>query len=269
MSWAGTGEAFAASYAALCAGTGERLREIAGPGRGRTLLDVGAGDGTLAAAWTDAGWRVTAAEPEPSMREAARARHPKLKLVRDALPDLSFDDDRFDVVTANFVLNHVPDPRAAAAELRRVARDLVIATTWSASPTALWGEVTARAGLAPASGSRLPPEKDFARTAEGLRRMLTEVGWHPAVTELTWTWHVEPEVLWRSVTGGVAGAGAFYATLAGADRARFQMAFDELTADRSEGGRMPMTQTAAIAPSICAEGDRSRVSASGPGIRHG
>lgn len=247
MSWAGTGEAFAASYAAVCAGTGERLREIAGPARGRALLDVGAGDGTLAAAWADAGWRVTAAEPEPSMREVARARHPKLPIVSHALPHLPFDDGRFDAVTANFVLNHVPDPRAAATELRRVSRDLVIVTTWSAAPTALWREVTARAGLVPASPARLDPDKDFERTADGLRRMLTEAGWHPEVTELTWTWHVEPEALWQSVTGGVAGAGAFYATLADADRARFRTAFDDLTADRTDGGRMPMTQTAAIA----------------------
>lgn len=116
MSWAGTGEAFAASYAALCAGTGERLREIAGPARGRALLDVGAGDGTLAAAWADAGWRVTAAEPEPSMREVARARHPKLPIASHALPHLPFDDltaDRADggrmpmTQTAAIAVEHV------------------------------------------------------------------------------------------------------------------------------------------------------------------
>lgn len=247
MSWTGTGEAFAASYAALCAGTGERLRQIAGRGHGGTLLDVGAGDGTLAAAWTDDGWRVTAAEPDPSMREAARARHPELRLVDVGLPCLTFDDRGFDVVTANFVLNHVADPRAAAAELRRVARELVIATTWSASPTALWADVIAYAGLPPASGTRLPADKDFERSADGLARMLTDAGWLPEVSELNWTWRAEPDALWRSVDGGVAGAGAYYATLAAADRARFRAAFEELVHARSEGGRMPMTQTAAIA----------------------
>ncbi|MFJ4045038.1 class I SAM-dependent methyltransferase [Microbacterium sp. NPDC089987] len=249
MSWTGTGEAFAASYAALCAGTGtgERLREIAGPAHSRTLLDVGAGDGTLAVAWMDAGWRVTAAEPEPSMREAARARHPGFRLVDEALPHLSFGDRAFDVLTANFVLNHVPDPRAAAAELRRVARELVIVTTWSASPTALWGDVIERAGLTPASGTRLPAEKDFERTADGLAAMLIDAGWNPEVAELTWTWDAEPDALWRSVAGGVAGAGAYYATLSDAHRARFRAAFEELVDERGEGGRMPMTQTAAIA----------------------
>ncbi len=247
MSWSGTGEAFAASYAALCAGTGERLREIAGPARGRTLLDVGAGDGTLATQWADAGWQVVATEPEPSMREVARSRHPQLHLASDGLPQLSYDDAAFDVVTANFVLNHVPDPRAAAGELRRVARELVIATTWSASPTALWGDVTSRAGLTAAPRVKLPADRDFERTADGFARMLTESGWCPQVSELTWTWHADPEALWRSVAGGVAGAGAFYATLANADRARFRAAFEELIAERAEGGRMPMTQTAAIA----------------------
>ncbi|MEV7631032.1 class I SAM-dependent methyltransferase [Microbacterium sp. NPDC089318] len=247
MSWAGTGEAFAVSYAALCAGTGIRLRELTGPARGRTLLDVGAGDGTLAAAWRDAGWRVTAAEPEPSMREAARTRHPQLRIVDEGLPNLSFGDASFDVVTANFVLNHMADPRAAATELRRVAADLVIATTWSSSPTALWGEVTTRADLIAAPRMTLPADKDFERTADGFGRMLADAGWHAEVTELTWTWHADPDGLWRSVAGGVAGAGAFYATLADADRARFRAAFDDLIADRAEDSRMPMTQTAAIA----------------------
>ncbi|GAA2892182.1 class I SAM-dependent methyltransferase [Microbacterium esteraromaticum] len=247
MSWAGTGEAFAASYAALCAGTGERMREIAGPARGRTLLDVGAGDGTLAAQWLEAEWHVTAVEPEPSMREAAHARHPQLRLIDDGLPHLSLHDDSFDVVTANFVLNHVPDPRVAAAELRRVARGLVIATTWSASPTALWGDVIAGAGLTPAPARRLPVDKDFERTADGFGRMLADAGWHAEVTELSWTWHADPEALWRSVAGGVAGAGAFYLTLPDADRERFRSAFDALVVERADDGRMPMTQTAAIA----------------------
>lgn len=247
MSWVGTGEAFAASYAALCAGTGETMREIAGPARGRTLLDVGAGDGTLAAAWADAGWRVVATEPEPSMREVAGVGHPQLTMLGDGLPHLSFDDRAFDVVTANFVLNHVSDPRVASAELRRVARELVIATTWSASPTALWADVIARAGLTPAPASRLPADKDFERTADGFGRMLADAGWHVEVTELTWTWHADPEALWRSVAGGVAGAGAFYLTLPDADRERFRSAFDALVAERADDGRMPMTQTAAIA----------------------
>ena len=247
MSWAGTGDAYAASYAQLCAGTGERMRRLAGSPAGRSLLDVGAGDGTLAAAWSDAGWRVTACEPEPSMREVARRQHPTLSLAAGALPALSFDVGAFDVVVANFVLNHLPDPRAGAAELQRVARDTVIATTWTASPSSLWAEVTARAGLAPPAGGRLPADKDFERTASGFERMLREAGWNPRVAEFTWTWHPTAEALWESVVGGVAGAGAFYATLSDAEGARFRTAFESVADDLRDGETIPHTQTAAIA----------------------
>ncbi|MDT0156998.1 methyltransferase domain-containing protein [Microbacterium sp. ARD32] len=247
MSWAGTGEAYASSYADLCAGTGPRLRELAGAARGRSLLDAGAGDGRLAAAWRDAGWRVTACEPERSMREAAVRQHPDLDIVDGALPALPFADDAFDAVVANFVLNHVADPRAGAAELRRIARGVVIATTWSASPSSFWAEVTALSGLTPVAGGRLPADRDFARTAPGFDRMLRDAGWHPKVTELTWTWRPSIDALWRSVEGGVAGAGAFYAGLDGAGRVRFRRAFERLAAELSDGGAVPHTQTAAIA----------------------
>ena len=247
MSWAGTGDAYAASYAGLCAGTGPRLGELAGAAAGRTLLDVGSGEGRLAAAWRDAGWRVTACEPERSMREAARRQHPDLDMVDGMLPSLPFAFDTFDAVVANFVLNHLPDPRAGAAELRRVARDVVIATTWSASPSSFWSEVTTRSGLTPACGGRLPADRDFERTASGFDRMLRDAGWNPDVTELTWTWRPSAEALWRSVEGGVAGAGAFYANLDDPERVRFRAAFETLIDERSEDGAVPHTQTAAIA----------------------
>lgn len=223
------------------------MRELAGPAHGRTLLDVGAGDGTLATAWSDAGWRVTASEPESSMRAAARRRHPGLMLATDALPELSFAEHEYGVVVANFVLNHLDDPRAGAAELLRVSRDAAIATTWIASPAPLWAEVTERAGLAPAAGARLPADKDFERTASGFEQMLCDAGWMSEITELTWTWNPTAAMLWGSVEGGVAGAGAYYRALSDADRARFRAAFDSVTAERSVDGSVPLPHTAAIA----------------------
>ena len=52
------------------------------------------------------------------------------------LPDLPFEDDSFEIVTASFVLNHVDHPRAGARELARVAAPggVVRATIWGRTP---------------------------------------------------------------------------------------------------------------------------------------
>ncbi|MGW8483996.1 class I SAM-dependent methyltransferase [Microbacterium sp. NPDC055903] len=246
--WAGAGPAYAASYAELCAGTVERMREIAGPARGRSLLDVGAGEGTPASAWIAAGWDVVACEPEASMRAQAARKHPSLPMIDASLPALPLGGGSFDVVTANFVLNHVPDPRAAAAELARVSRAHVIATIWTASPSWFWAEVVERAELEPATGGRLPQELDFDRTAAGFVRMLAEAGLPGAVVvEQSWTWKVTPATLWTAVEGGVAGMGAFYRDLSSADRSAFRAAFDAVVADREQQGRLPLDHRAALA----------------------
>ncbi|WP_217183714.1 class I SAM-dependent methyltransferase [Streptomyces sp. AC495_CC817] len=246
--WQGVGEAYSESYAALCAGMLPVMGAALGEPRGRALLDVGAGDGRLAAAWADAGWRVTACEPEPSMRAVALRRHPGLDVVDAALPALPFADDAFDVVVANFVLNHVDSPRDGAAELRRASRGTVLATIWSSSPSWLWAEVVARAQLTPFVGPRLAAEEEFERTPAGFERMLRDAGFADAVvSEHVWTWEARPSALWLSVEGGVAGAGAHYASLAREERSRFRAAFEALTAERSVHGVLPLEHRALLA----------------------
>jgi SAM-dependent methyltransferase len=248
--WGGVGEAYSASYAALCAGTFATMREALGEQEGRTLLDVGSGDGTLAAAWSDAGWDVTACEPEESMRAASRRLHPLIETIDGGLPVLPLADGSFDAVVANFVLNHVASPRASAAELRRVSRGVVVATIWTLSPSWLWAEITTRAGIEPFAGSQLPPHEDFERTAGGLDGMLREAGLdHLDVAEIEWTWDAAPEALWRSVEGGVAGAGALYVRLDAQERQRFRAAFEVVVDERSIGGALPLEHRAAVAVS--------------------
>ncbi|QYM65789.1 class I SAM-dependent methyltransferase [Microbacterium sp. Se5.02b] len=248
--WVGVGEAYSASYAALCAGTLPALRDALGDARGRSLVDVGAGDGTLAAAWASEGWSVTACEPEPSMRAASHRRHPEIGVVAGGLPELPFADASFDVAAANFVLNHVASPRSSAAELRRVSRGAVVATTWTLSPSWLWAEITQRSGIPPFAGERLPADEDFERTADGFERMLRQAGLQRlAVSEVEWVWPARPEALWRSVEGGVAGAGALYAGLDERGRQRFRAAFEAVVDERSVGGVLLLEHRAAVAVS--------------------
>ncbi len=250
--WAGTGRAYADSYASLCVGTAATLLGAFGPPGERTLLDVGSGTGMLTARFADAGWDVTGCEPEPTMREIALRENPEIPVHEGTLPLLPFEKGRFDVVVANFVLNHVADPRASAAELLRISADLVSATIWTNSPTWLWREVCKRAALIPAAGERLPPEKDFERTVDGFATMLGEAGWAGVqAAEYTWTWSAEESALWASAEGGVGGAGQFYRALESTDRRSFRIAFESVCRERAIGGVLPLEHSAAVAIGFC------------------
>ena len=92
----------------------------AGRGEGR-LLDVGCGDGALAARLAAQGALVTGVDPSPAAIERARAAHPDMNW---ALPSedgrLPAPDASFDVVTCVHVLEHVADTQTLMSELRRV-----------------------------------------------------------------------------------------------------------------------------------------------------
>lgn len=208
----GVADAYRASFATLCAGSVYRLLDDA---PGPRLLDVGSGTGGLASAARDLGRSVVAVDADPDMAALTGAAVPGRALVA-ALPDLPFGDGAFDAVTANFVVNHVPDPRAAVRELARVVRPggRVALTSWPAAPTA-WGELVSRvyaeAGVVPLAGTRLPPELDFERSTDGLRGLTEAAGLEVVVAEeLRWTWTIGVEPLWTGVSGGVGVAGATY-----------------------------------------------------------
>ncbi|WP_311257468.1 class I SAM-dependent methyltransferase [Microbacterium sp. WCS2018Hpa-9] len=246
--WAGTGRAYADSYASLCVGTAGTLLGMLGAPAGRSLLDVGSGTGLLTASFSDAGWGATGCEPEPTMREVALREHPAIRVRDGALPSLPFADAEFDSVVANFVLNHVADPLASAGELLRVSADLVAATIWTNSPTWLWREVCDRAALTPTEGERLAPEKDFERTVDGFARMLDDAGWtRPQISEITWTWPADATALWASAEGGVGGPGQFYRALDDTGQRSFRAAFELVCAERSIAGRLPLVHSAAVA----------------------
>jgi SAM-dependent methyltransferase len=94
---------------------------------GGRVLEVGCGPGWL---WADTsglppGLRLTLTDLSPGMVEVARQRASESSCelvdarVADA-QDLPFDSDSFDVVIANHMLYHVPDPDRAVAEFARV-----------------------------------------------------------------------------------------------------------------------------------------------------
>jgi ubiquinone/menaquinone biosynthesis C-methylase UbiE len=114
--------------------------------RGQRLLDIGCGPGTITAdlAGLVAPGEVTATEPVPDALDTARdhAQRCGRDNVDFAVADahaLQFSDDTFDVVHAHQVLQHLSDPVAALAEMRRVCKPGgVVAARDSDYATFIW-----------------------------------------------------------------------------------------------------------------------------------
>ncbi|MER7073504.1 methyltransferase domain-containing protein [Terrabacter sp. NPDC000476] len=254
-SWTGVAQAYERSFATLCGGTLERLLDDTRPVAvgGGHHLDVGSGTGDLAARAAEQGRTVVAVDADPGMAALTEGVVPG-RAVRAALPSLPFGDGCFDAVTANFVVNHVGDPRAATRELARVTRPggRVALTSWTARPPT-WSALTTyafeAAGVVVAPGGRLPPELDFDRSVEGLADVaggakgagLTVLD----ARELRWDWAVTVDNLWSGIAGGVATAGQAYLAQTSAVRAAAEQHFRRAASELADGGLLHLPSTAA------------------------
>ncbi|MGW1027579.1 class I SAM-dependent methyltransferase [Streptomyces sp. NPDC002577] len=212
--WADRAQAYAGSFARLCAHPVPELLDAAEVAGGDRVLDVGTGTGAVAAAACARGAKVTAVDAEPSMVRLAARSVPDADVRLATLPGLPFADGEFDATVANFVLNHVGRPRAAVAELRRVTRagGRLALTIWAAPPAAgqaLIGRAMQAAGVTrPAHLPALDPQEDFARTTDGLGELLRAAGLRDVRCELiTWDHLVGAEDWWAGPASGVAGIG--------------------------------------------------------------
>jgi SAM-dependent methyltransferase len=108
------------------------------PLSGAVALDAGAGSGVAGDALRARGAHVVSADREFDMASYAAA--PAVTADVTALP---FRVGSFDVVAAAFVVNHLPDPVAGLAELRRVTRPggAVLVSTFSVDRSAAKGLV--------------------------------------------------------------------------------------------------------------------------------
>lgn len=96
--------------------------------RGDSILDVGAGTGTLLDLLSESGYNeLVAVEPAEHGREYISEKG--IEVHDDELPDLRFKDDAFDTVIAQHVLEHVGADAASVAEMARVAKNRVLLVT--------------------------------------------------------------------------------------------------------------------------------------------
>lgn len=225
----------------------------------RRWLDVGCGTGALTAAVLAAAGPVEIAGVDPSAGFVASARSrvadPRVTFTVADARELPFPDDRFDVVVSGLVLNFVPDPAEAAAEMKRVTAPggRAVASLWDlvqgmAMLRYFWD---AAAELDPAAvelheGRRYP----LCRPAP-LGRLWTDAGLtEVAVDELTIpTTFADFDDYWQPFLGQQGPGPAYLATLPEEHRARLR----ELLRERlpaNPGGTIPLTARAWVVSGI-------------------
>ncbi len=236
--WTGSVAAYEESFGELCAGTVAPLLAAAHLERstavGIRVLDGGTGTGSVAAVAASYGAEVTAVDSDEAMLAAASNRLPQATCLAADVTDLPFPDGRFDVVLANFVVNHLDDPRAGMAELSRVlAGDGALALTiWASGPSVmkqLWDDVIVASDVVPPAAERLPADKDFARTAAGLRELVAGAGLVAVqVRTVEWLLRINPDRFWAGPAAGIAGIGSVVTAQRPQVQARMKQQYDRL-----------------------------------------
>ncbi|MFI8242660.1 class I SAM-dependent methyltransferase [Streptomyces sp. NPDC085866] len=254
--WAGQGAAYAGSFAKLCAYPVPQLLDAAEVGPDARVLDVGTGPGTVAAAACARGATVTAVDAEATMVELAMKAAPSADVRVAALPELPFTDGEFDAVVANFVLNHVGQPKVAMAELRRVVRPngWIALTIWAVPPApgqALIGRAiqAASAVRPPHLPAGLAPDDEFPRDESGLTGLMEAAGLREAVCEtLRWDHRASAEEWWSGPASGVAFGGQMVQSQTPLIRAEIKRHFDLFSSEfAGEDGVLALPHAALLA----------------------
>ena len=94
----------------------DQLRAIGPISTNSRILDLGAGDGRLAAALAERGHAVTAVEPVRDVAAAAGA--PGVTVLRSRSEELDFPDGSFDVAILWHVLEHLDSPAETLGRIR-------------------------------------------------------------------------------------------------------------------------------------------------------
>lgn len=253
--YVGRAEVFDRTFGRLCAYPAPELLDAVGAAAGLRLLDVGCGTGTVTTAAARRGARVTAVDSEDSMVDLTRKRVPQAEVLLGALPRLPVADAAFGAVVASFVVNHVGDPAASVAELRRVLRPggRIGVTIWPQPPTVLhqlFGRVMTETGLAEvANPVRLAPDKDFDRDPDGLAGLLTQAGLTAVeCRRIEWTHRVDPEEWWSGPAAGLHELGKRLAKQSADTVAEVKRHYDRLAAEfRTKDGELALPTAALLA----------------------
>ncbi|GLY92258.1 class I SAM-dependent methyltransferase [Actinoallomurus iriomotensis] len=208
--WAGRADVYARGFARLTAHSVGPLLDAARVGAGSRVLDLGTGPGIVAAQAVRRGARVSAVDADPLMAETAARGVPEADVRVAVLPALPHEDETFDAVVGNFVINHVGDPVAALAELRRVLRPggRVALTCWTmpgSGVLALVRDAMEEVGVAWPDDVPLSPFMTYGRP-DAFAALVGGAFREARAEVLDWDFTFEPDEWWRD--GAMARVGS-------------------------------------------------------------
>lgn len=177
---------------------GERLIALADPAAGARVLDIGSGRGAVARAALARGCVVTAIDASPRMVACLLGDYPAVRAsVMDAA-QLTFPDAAFDLVTAGFVVQILPDLPRALAEMHRVLAPgggiALSLETQSIGRLAWLHDLTAEFFNVPRSAPDAPLAHDRLDTLlastgfEAITRSSVDIPLHLANPSALWDW---------------------------------------------------------------------------------
>jgi SAM-dependent methyltransferase len=233
IAWEQRAGAYALTLGDLTRGSIPMLLDAAGVGVGTRVLDVGTGPGFVALAAVARGAVAHGADQSAAMVDIARAVGVDAVLApAEALP---FDDATFEAVVAGYLLNHLPRPEMAVAELGRVLTTggRLAMTVWdvpSKNPAiGLVGSVVADMGLTSAA----PPGPDAARFADEAEVRSLLANWNEVGFErLEWTFRIAPGAWFDAIADATPRAGAVLAQAGAQSRALARTKYLRLATER-------------------------------------
>jgi SAM-dependent methyltransferase len=231
------------------------LLDAAGVRDGARVLDVGCGRGDLCAAAATRGARVVGVDLADGMLRAAREAHPELDFRRADAEELPFGAASFDAALAAFVVNHLPHPERAAAELRRVLAPggrLAVAMWDQPERVEFLGLFDAAMRAANINRTLAfppgPPAYRFADDAE-LRALLDGAGLDGVeIASVRFAYAIaDVDELWDGVRTGSVRTAAQLRALDDDELARVRGALDELLEERRSTGGLELETAVKIA----------------------
>ncbi|HEX2105438.1 MAG TPA: methyltransferase domain-containing protein [Solirubrobacteraceae bacterium] len=242
----------------ITARVAELLLDAAGVGAGVRVLDVGCGTGAMCAAAAARGARPTGVDLADGMLAAARRAHPRLEFVAGDAEALPCADASFDAALGAFVVNHVPHPERAAAELRRVLAPSgrVALAMWGPPERVpflgLFDAAMRAAGVG--AGDVLPPGPPAFRFADAgaLRALLAQAGFERVAVREHELRHAVADAgeLWHGVQTGSVRTAAQLRALDDGQRARVRAALEELLEERRASGGLELEAAVLVAAGV-------------------